>query len=90
MQHDSKLSEKITREGIKEDKIGKLNFLVELGQFNKEWLYRTNASQHQRKWVSIVSNHQARLTYDLRTIIVLIWADTILTVTTWLVISKAH
>jgi hypothetical protein len=31
MQHDSKLSDKIAREGTKYDKIDNLNFLVELG-----------------------------------------------------------
>jgi hypothetical protein len=31
MQHDSKLSEKITREGTKYDKISNLIFKVELG-----------------------------------------------------------
>jgi hypothetical protein len=40
--------------------------------------------------ISIVNNHQARLAYHLRAIIVLILANTFLTVTTWLVIFKAH
>jgi hypothetical protein len=47
-------------------------------------------SVHLRKWVSIVSNHQAMLTYHLRAIMVLMWANTILIVTTWLVIFKTH
>jgi hypothetical protein len=45
---------------------------------------------HLWKWVSIVNNHQARLTYNLRAIIVLMWANAILTVTMLLVILKAH
>jgi hypothetical protein len=44
----------------------------------------------QRKSVSTVSNHKARLSYHLRAIIVLMWANAILTATTWLVIFKAH
>jgi hypothetical protein len=30
---------------------------------------------HLRKWVSTVNNHQSRLTYHLRAIIVLMWAN---------------
>jgi hypothetical protein len=44
---------------------------------------------HQRKGVSTVNNHQARLTYYLTTIIVLMWDNAILTATRWLVIFKA-
>jgi hypothetical protein len=40
--------------------------------------------------ISTVNNHQARLAYHLRAIIVLMWANTFLTVTTSLVIFKAH
>jgi hypothetical protein len=42
------------------------------------------------KWVSTVSNHQARLTYHLRAIIVLMWANAILIVIMWLVIFRAY
>jgi hypothetical protein len=40
--------------------------------------------------IRTVNNHQARLAYHLRPIIVLMWANTFLTVTTLLVIFKAH
>jgi hypothetical protein len=44
-------------------------------------------SVYQMKWVSTVNNHQARLIYHLRAIIVLMWANAILTAT-WLVILR--
>jgi hypothetical protein len=40
--------------------------------------------------ISTLNNHQARLAYHLRAIIVLMWANTFLTVTMLLAIFKSH
>jgi hypothetical protein len=47
-------------------------------------------SVYLQEEIRTINNHQAMLACHLRAIIVLMWANTFLTVTTSLVIFKAH